>query len=129
MSPAPQLACLQEERRPGDMSMLEPGLTRPDNDSLLSAAKSASSDTSADAHARIFGLSMAALFAAGLVLNAASPSTRIRQQSDGDFGTTGTASLLTRVVPPPEDSSHVQPSATIRSRGCATNEASAEPGY
>jgi hypothetical protein len=39
-----------------------------------------------ESHARIFGLSLAALLAACLVL---SPSTRNCQQSDRDFGTTG----------------------------------------
>ena len=43
-----------------------------------------------ESHARIFGLSLAALLAACLVLNAASPSTRNCQQSDSDCGTTGT---------------------------------------
>jgi hypothetical protein len=43
-----------------------------------------------ESHAKIFGLSLAALLAACLVLNAASPSTRNYQQSDRDFGTTGT---------------------------------------
>jgi len=43
-----------------------------------------------ESHARIFGLSLAALLAACLVLNAASPSPRYCQQSDRDFGTTGT---------------------------------------
>jgi hypothetical protein len=43
-----------------------------------------------ESHARIFGLSLAALLAACLVLNAASPSTRNCQQSDRDCGTTGT---------------------------------------
>lgn len=129
MSPAPKLACLQEERRPGDVSMLGSGLTRPGNDSRLSPAKSPSGNTSADPHARIFGLSLAALLAASLVLNAASPSTRICQGSDRDFGTTGTDSPLTRVVPAPEDGSHVQPSAMIRSKECATIHGGEEPGY
>jgi hypothetical protein len=129
MRPAPKLACLQEERRPGDMSLLGSGLTRPGNDSRLSPAKSPSSNISADAYTRIVGLSLAALWAACLVLNAVSPSTRICQQSDRDFGTTGTASPLTRLVPAPEGGSHVQPSGTIRSKECATNEGGEEPGY
>jgi hypothetical protein len=102
---------------------------RPGNGSRVSAAKSPSSNTSADPHARIFGLSLAALLAASLVLNAASSSTRICQGSDRDFGTTGTASPLTRVVPAPEDGSHVQPSAMIRSKECATIHGGEEPGY
>jgi hypothetical protein len=129
MSPAPRLACLQEERRPGDMSMLGSGLTRPGNDSRLSPAKSPSGNISADPYAKIFGLSLAALGALCLVLNAASPSTRICPQSDRESGTTGTASPLTRVAPAPEDGSHVQPSATIRSKECATNNGGEEPGY
>ena len=129
MRPAPKLACLQEERRPDGMSMLGSGLTRPGNDSRLSPAKSPSGNTSADPHARIFGLSLAALLAASLVLNAASSSTRICQQSDRDFGTTGTASPLTRLVPAPEGGSRAEPSGTIRSKECATNEGGEEPGY
>jgi hypothetical protein len=102
---------------------------RPGDGSRLSGAKSPSSNISADSHARIFGLSLAALWAACLVLSAVSPSTRICQQSGRDFGTTGTASPLTRVVPAPAAGSHVQPSAMIRSKECATNEGSEEPGY
>jgi hypothetical protein len=101
----------------------------PGNGSPVSAAKSPSSNTSADPHARIFGLSLAALLAASLVLNAASLSTRICPESDRESGTTGTASPLTRVAPAPEGGSHVQPSATIRSKECATNNGGEEPGY
>ena len=39
-----------------------------------------------ESHAGIFGLSLAALFAACLVLSAAASSTRICQPSDRDFG-------------------------------------------
>jgi hypothetical protein len=39
-----------------------------------------------ESHARIFGILLAALLTACLVLNVASPSTRICQQSDGDLG-------------------------------------------
>jgi len=102
---------------------------RPGDGSRFSGAKSLSSNTSADSHARIFGLCLAVLLAACLVLNAASPSTRIFQQSGRDFGTTGTASPLTRAVPAPEDGSHVQPFGTIRSKECATTEGGEEPGY
>lgn len=101
----------------------------PGNGSRFSAAQSASSNTSADPHARIFGLSLAAVGAVCLVLNAASPSPRICPQPDRDFGTTGTASPVTRVVPAPEDGWHVQPSATIRSKECATIHGGEEPGY
>jgi hypothetical protein len=101
----------------------------PGNGASFSAAQSASSNTSADPYARIFGLSLAAVGAVCLVLNAASPSTRICPESDRDFGTTGTASPLTRVAPAPEDGSRVQPPATIRSKECATNNGGEEPGY
>ena len=96
------------------------------NGSRFSAAKSASSNTAADPHARIFGLSLAALGAVCLVLNAASPSTPICQQSGGDFGTTGTASSF---VPAPEDGSHLEPSGTNRSKECATIHGGEEPGH
>ena len=39
-------------------------------------------DSSSDAYARVFGLSLAAVFATCLVLNAASTSTRTRQKPD-----------------------------------------------
>ena len=103
---------------------------RPGNGSRFWATKSPSSNTSTDPHARIFGLSLAALWAACLVLNAASPSTRICQQSDRDFGTTGTdsASASTRIVPALEGGSHMEPFGTIRSKECATNQGGEEPG-
>jgi hypothetical protein len=99
---------------------------RPGNNSRLSAAES-----STDPHARIFGLSLAAVLTAGLVLNAASPSTRVCQPSDRDFVTTGTnpISASSRVVAAPEGGSHARPFGTIHSRECATNEAGEEPGY
>jgi len=83
------------------------------------------------AHARIFGLSLVAFLAACLVLNAASPSTRVCQPTDRDFVTIGTNSISapSRVVPVPGDGSHGEPLATIHSKECATNEGRAEPGY
>ena len=104
---------------------------RPGNSSRLSAAESASSNASAEPHARIFGLSLAVVSAACLVLNAASPSTRICQQSDRDFGATSTdsASASKRIVLALGGGSRVEPSGTIRSKECATNEAGEEPGY
>jgi hypothetical protein len=83
------------------------------------------------AHARIFGFSLAALWAACLVLNAASPSTRVCQLSDRDSATTDTHSLsgTRRVAPAPRDAPPEGPLATIRSKECATNEGRAEPGY
>jgi hypothetical protein len=103
---------------------------RPGDGSRFSAAKSLSSNTSADPHARIFGLSLAALLAACLVLNAGSPSTRICQLSDRDFAAgadPGTAS--TRVVPALGGASHVERIGTIRSKECATYQGGEEPGY
>jgi len=41
-----------------------------------------------ESHARIFGLSLGALLAASLVLNATSPSIDICHQSNRDFGST-----------------------------------------
>jgi hypothetical protein len=102
---------------------------RSGNGLRFSAAKSPSSRTAADPYARIFGLSLTVLGAACLVLNAASPSTRIFQQSGRDFGATRTPSPLTRAVPAPEDGSHVRPFGTIRSKECATNEGGEESGY
>ena len=104
---------------------------RPGNNSRLSAAESSSSNASAEPYARIFGLSLAAVSAACLVLNAASPSTRVCQPSDRDFVTTGTNSISAsrRIVPAPEGGSRAEPSGTIRSKECATNEGREEPGY
>ena len=104
---------------------------RPGNNSRLSAAESASSNASAEPHARIFGLSLAVVSAACLVLNAASPSTRVCQRSDRDFVTTGTNSISasSRVVPAPEGGSHAGGFGTIHSKECATNEVGEEPGY
>jgi hypothetical protein len=103
----------------------------PGKNSRLSAAESPSSDGSAEPHARIFGLSLAAVLAACLVLNAASPSTRVCQPSDRDLVTTGTNSVSasSRVVPAPEGGSHAGPFGTIHSKECATNEGREEPGY
>jgi hypothetical protein len=107
---------------------LMPG--RPDNGTRCSATKRPSSDTSAEHHARIFGVSLAAVLAACLVLNAASPSTRACQPSDRDFVTTGTNSISAsgRVVSASEGGSHAGPFGTIHSE-CATNEGREEPGY
>ena len=131
MRPAPKLGLIAGTETRGRYVDARLVADRPGNGSRLSAAKSPSSNTSADPHARIFGLSLAALLAASLVLNAASPSTRTCQQSDRDFGTTGTgsASISTRVVTVPEDASRRQPSGTIHSKACATNHGGEEPGY
>jgi hypothetical protein len=129
MRPAPKRRSLAGTEAPGGYVDARLAAQRPGNGSPLSPAKSPSRNTAADPHARIFGLSLAALGAVCQVLNAASPSARICQQFDRDFGTNGTASHLTRVVPAPEDGSHVQPSATIRSKECAMNHGGEEPGY
>jgi hypothetical protein len=104
---------------------------RPGNGSRLSAAKSPSSNRSADSHARIFGLSLAALLAAPLVLNAASSSTLICQVSGRDFGVTrsDSVSTTTLISPAPGGGSRAEPSERIRSKACATNEGGEEPGY
>jgi hypothetical protein len=83
------------------------------------------------AHARIFGVSLAAVVAACLVLNAASPSTRVCQLSGRDLVTTGTNSISasSRVAPAPRSASPEGPLGTIRSKACATNEGPEEPGY
>lgn len=103
----------------------------PGNGSPLSPAKSPSSNTAADPHARIFGLSLAAVFAACLVLNAASRPTRSCQQSDHDFGATSTNSVSASglAIPPLEGGSHMEPSSMIRSKECATIHGGEEPGY
>ena len=103
---------------------------RPGKNSRFSGS-TASSNTSTDPHARTFGLSLAAVLAACLVLNAASPSTRICQKSDRDFGITSTdsASASKRIVPASEGGSHAGGFGTIHSKECATNEGGEEPGY
>jgi hypothetical protein len=65
---------------------------RPGKNSRFSGPR-ASRNASAEPHAGIFGLSLAAVSAACLVLNAASPSTRVCQPSDRDFVTTSTRSV------------------------------------
>jgi hypothetical protein len=81
----------------------------------------------ADPHARIFGLSLAVVLAACLVLNAASPSTRICLQPDRDFAATGTSSR--RVDPALTTGSPVGAFGAIRSKECAANQGGEEPGY
>jgi hypothetical protein len=84
-----------------------------------------------ESHARIFGLSLAVLLAACLVLNAASPSSRIRRQSDHAFGITGTHSVSasTRVATVAGVDSRADPFGAIRSKECATYQGGEEPGY
>ena len=123
------LSTLRNDEPLGKLAGLFAG--RSGNNSRLSAAESASSNASAEPHARIFGLSLAAVSAACLVLNAASPSTRICQKSDRDFGITSTdsASASKRIVPASEGGLHAGGFGTIHSKACATNEGGEEPGY
>jgi hypothetical protein len=118
MSPPPKLGLIAGTEAPGGYVDARLVADRPGTGSRLSAAKSPSSNMSADLHARIFGLSLAALWAACLVLNAVSPSTRICQQSDRGFG----GSAL-------EGGSHAEQFGTIHSKECATSEGRKEPGY
>jgi hypothetical protein len=103
----------------------------PGNNSRLSVAESSWSNASAEPYAKIFGLSLAALWAAYLVLNAASPSMHICQKSDRDFGTTSTdsASASKRIVLALGGGWRAEPFEMIRSKECAENERGAEPGY
>jgi hypothetical protein len=103
----------------------------PGNNSRLSVAESAWSNASAEPYAKIFGLSLAAVLAACMVLNAASLSTRVCQRSGRDFVTTGTNSISasSHVVPAPEEGSHAGAFGTIHSKECATNKGGEEPGY
>jgi hypothetical protein len=103
---------------------------RPGKNSRFSGPR-ASRNASAEPHAGIFGLSLAAVLAACLVLNAASPSTRVCQPSDRDFVTTGTNSISasSRIILTMGDDSRAKPSGMIRSKECATNEGGEEPGY
>lgn len=84
-----------------------------------------------ESHARMFGLSLGALVAACLVLNAASPSTRLCQHSARDFDSTGTHSISasTSAILAPGGGMHVDPFGTIHSQACATNQGGEEPGY
>jgi hypothetical protein len=84
-----------------------------------------------ESHAKIFGLSLALLWAACLVLNAASPSSRTCRQSDRDFGITGTHSVSasTHVATVADVNSRADRFETIRSKECAANQGGEEPGY
>jgi len=127
-------------RRPVDLSRCEVVAAADAEESASVAANLAGSGRAdalvkgslhAESHAGIFGLSLAALLAACLTLNAASPSTRICQQADRDFGTTGAGSVsaATRVVAAPGDGSHAELFGMIRSKACATSQDREEPGY
>jgi hypothetical protein len=131
MRSAPKLSLIAGTKTRGRYVDARLAADRLGSGSRLSAAKSPSSNRSADSHARIFGLSLAALLAASLVLNAASSSTRICQVSGRDFGVTRTDSVSTAtLIPPaPRGGSRADPSGAIHSKACATNEGGEEPGY
>jgi hypothetical protein len=131
MSSPPKLGLIAGTELPGGYVDARLVADRPGTGSRLSAAKSPSSNRSADPYARIFGLALAALLADSLVLNAASSSTRICQASGRDFGVTRTDSVSTAslIAPAPRGGSRAEPSGTIRSKACATNEGGEEPGY
>ena len=110
------------------------------NNSRFSATKRPSSDASAEHHARIFGVSLAAVLAACLALNAASSSPRICQQWHPKPWYRA-LKPMSQLPQPPYDGavrpgqpsvtagSHGEPSGMIRSTECATNEGGEEPGY
>jgi hypothetical protein len=113
---------------------------RSDNDARFSAKKRPSSNTSAAPHARIFGVSLAAVLAACLVLNAASPSTRVCQQWHPKPWYRALKPMKQLPQPPYDGAvrlgqpsvaagSHGEPSGMIRSTECATNKGGEEPGY
>jgi hypothetical protein len=129
MRSAPKLSLIARTETRGRYVDARLVADRPGNGSRLSAAKSPSSNRSADSHARIFGLSLAALLAASLVLNAASSSTRVCQVSGRDFGVTRSDSITTLIPPAPRGGSRAEPSGTIHSKACATNQGGEEPGY
>jgi hypothetical protein len=131
MRSAPKLSLIAGTETRGRYADARLATDRPGNGSRLSAAKSPSSNRSADSYARIFGLSLAALLAASLVLNAVSSSTRICHVSGRDFGVTRTdsVSVTTLILPAPRGGSRAESSGTIHSKACATNQGGEEPGY
>lgn len=101
---------------------------------------SASSNTSSATHARIFGVSLAAVLAACLGLNAASSSPRICQQWHPKSWYRAVKPMRQLPQPPYDGAvrlgqpsvtagSHGEPSGMIRSTECATNKGGGEPGY
>jgi hypothetical protein len=113
---------------------------RPGYGSRFSAEKSPLSNTSSATHARIFGVSLAAVLAACLALNAASSSRRICQQWDPKPWYRALKPMSELPQPPYDGAarpgqpsvtagSHGEPSGMIRSMECATNEGGEEPGY
>jgi hypothetical protein len=129
MRSAPKLSLIAGTETRGRYVDARLAADRPGSGSRLSAAKSPSSNRSADSHARIFGLSLAALLAASLVLNAASSSTRVCQERDFGVARTDSVPVTTLVPSAPMDGSRVESSGTIHSKACATNQGGEEPGY
>jgi hypothetical protein len=112
---------------------------RPGKDSRLSGP-SASSNASSATHARIFGVSLAAVLAACLALNAASPSTRVCQQWHPKPWYRALKPMRQLPQPPYDGAvrlgqpsvtagSHGEPSGMIRSTECVMNKGGEEPGY
>jgi hypothetical protein len=113
---------------------------RPGYGSRFSAEKSPSSNTSSATHTRIFGVSLAAVLAGCLALNAASSSPRICQQWHSKPWHRSLKPIRKLPQPPYDGAvrlgqpsvtagSHGEPSGMIRSTECATNEGGEEPGY
>jgi hypothetical protein len=113
---------------------------RATREQILSERKQEWRNTSSGTHARIFGLSLAALLAACLVLNAASSSPRICQQWHSKHWYRALKPMRQLPQPPYDGAvglgqpsvtagSHGEPSGMIRSTECATNEGGEEPGY
>jgi hypothetical protein len=124
-----KIECEEAPARREDQPALPIAVVKSGSTDALVATAEGSLHT--DPHARIFGLSLAGVLAACLILNAASPSTRISQQPDSDFGTTDTDSISTsrRVGPAPESGLPVDAFGTSRSKACATNQGGEEPRY
>jgi hypothetical protein len=90
--------------------------------SYSSAAMSPSSSTGS--YAKIFGVSLAALWTACLLLNAASQSRRMCQQSDRGFRDTSVNSVSApqRIVPASGNGSLAAPFGMNGSKVCAMDE-------
>lgn len=89
-----------------------------------SATKSPSSNTPAGSYTKTFGVSLAAVWTFCLVLNAASSSTRVSQQSARDLATTDAIPAATPrwVVPTLGRGPYTVPFGVNRPRVCATIE-------
>src|SRR6516165_8276211 len=80
-------------------------------------------DSSSDAYARVFGLSLAAVFATCLVLNAASTSTPTRQKPDrGGPTSTTSMSSSTCAVTASGGGRHAPAFGTMHSERCGADQ-------